>query len=73
MLVVQGLAQEADVALFGFYCDPNVVTSGGIDACAARHFRAFGGYSSAMACGPFPSGAPRVLVACACAAGGDAD
>jgi hypothetical protein len=28
MLVVQGLAREADVALFGYYCDPVVLTAG---------------------------------------------
>jgi hypothetical protein len=28
MSVVQGLAREADVSLFGFYCDPVVLTAG---------------------------------------------
>lgn len=28
MMVVQGLAREADVSLFGFYCDPVVLTAG---------------------------------------------
>jgi hypothetical protein len=28
MLVMQGLASEADVSLFGFYCDPVVLTAG---------------------------------------------
>ena len=28
MVVVQGLAREADVSLFGYYCDPVVLTAG---------------------------------------------
>jgi mannose-6-phosphate isomerase-like protein (cupin superfamily) len=28
MFVVQGLARDADVALFGYYCDPVVLTAG---------------------------------------------
>ena len=52
MRVVQGLASEADVSLFGSYCDPVVLTPGdagrGYAACG---FRRCGGYSSGTGSG----------------------
>jgi hypothetical protein len=47
MVVVQGLAQDADVPLFGYYCAPNVIGPGRrVRVCAAlpRVRRIFVGY-----------------------------
>ena len=47
MAVVQGLAQDADVPLFGYYCAPNVMSPGRrVRVCAAlpRVRRIFVGY-----------------------------
>jgi hypothetical protein len=55
MVVMQGLAQDADVPLFGYYCAPNVMSPGRhVRVCAALPRSA--GYSSGMGTGTSPSG-----------------